>query len=117
GEGWTFGSAQDKGFTNCAADWCFADKYNMGGAGIGLFNDIIRDAAHGGYSQDSLQIRKQGFINGLSYDWNGYEYANRFQSDLHTSMNTLRSGLRASGADWSGAGGPFAADPQESMPY
>lgn len=117
GEGWTFGSAQHKGFTDCTNGWCFADKYNMGGAGIGLFNDIIRDAAHGGYSQDSLQIRKQGFINGLSYDWNGYEYANRFQSDLHTSMNILRSGLRASGADWSGAGGPFAADPQESMPY
>jgi hypothetical protein len=54
GEGWTFGSAQDKGLTNCP-HWCFADKYNMGGAGIGLFNDIIRDAAHGGYSQDSLQ--------------------------------------------------------------
>ncbi len=117
GEGWTFGSAQHKGFTNCAGGWCFADKYNMGGAGIGLFNDIIRDAAHGGYSQDTVQIRKQGFINGLSYDWNGYAYNNRFQSDLHTSMNILRSGLRASGADWNGAGGPFAQDPQESMPY
>ncbi len=117
GEGWTFGSAQHKGFTNCTNGWCFADKYNMSGAGIGLFNDIIRDAAHGGYSQDPVQIRKQGFINGLSYDWNGYEYANRFQSDLHTSMNILRSGLRASGADWNGAGSPFAADPQESMPY
>lgn len=115
GEGWTFGSAQEKGLTNCPH--CFADKYNMGGAGIGLFNDVIRDAAHGGYSQDSLQIRQQGFINGLSYDWNGYLYANRFQVDLHNSMNTLRSGLRASGTDWSGAGNPFADDPQESMPY
>jgi pullulanase/glycogen debranching enzyme len=117
GEGWTFGSAEDKGFTNCAAGWCFADKYNMRGAGIGLFNDIIRDAAHGGYSQDSLGIRQQGFINGLSYDWNGYYYNNRGQSDLHASMNTLRSALRASGADWSGFGAPFANDPQESMPY
>ena len=115
GEGWTFGSAKDKGLTSCPD--CFAHKYNMGGVGIGLFNDIIRDAAHGGYSQDPLQIRKQGFINGLSYDWNGYEYANRFQSDLHTSMDTLRSSLRASGTDWNGAGGPFASDPQESMPY
>lgn len=115
GEGWTFGSAQEKGLTSCPH--CFADKYNMGGAGIGLFNDIIRDAAHGGYNQDTLQIRRQGFINGLSYDWNGYFYDNRSQSDLHNSMNTLRSGLRASGADWSGAGSPFAFDPQESMPY
>lgn len=117
GEGWTFGSAQHKGFTNCTDGWCFADKYNMGGAGIGLFNDAIRDAAHGGYSADSVGIRKQGFINGLSYDWNGYDYAERFQSNLHTAMNTLRSALRASGTDWAGAGGPFADDPQESMPY
>ncbi len=115
GEGWTFGSAQTKGLTNCPN--CFADKYNMGGVGIGLFNDIIRDAVHGGYEQDALQIRRQGFINGLSYDWNGYFYGNRDQSDLHTAMNILRSGLRASGADWNGAGGPFAQSPQESMPY
>lgn len=117
GEGWTFGSAQAKGLTDCSDGWCFADKYNMTGAGIGLFNDIIRDAAHGGYNQDPLQIRRQGFINGLSYDWNGYFYHNRDQSDLHAAMNTLRSGLRASGSDWSGAGAPFAAQPHESIPY
>ncbi len=115
GEGWTFGSAQDKGFATCPH--CFADKYNMTGAGIGLFNDIIRDAAHGGYSEDSLQIRKQGFINGLSYDWNGYEYANRFQSDLHTATDRLRSALRASGTDWNGQGAPFTDDPQEAVNY
>ena len=91
GEGWTFGSAQAKGFTTCPD--CFADKYNMTGAGIGLFNDIIRDAAHGGYSEDSLQIRKQGFINGLSYDWNGHFYNNRDQIDLHNAMDRLRSAM------------------------
>ncbi len=115
GEGWDFGSAAAKGLTTCPD--CYAHKYNMTGTGIGLFNDIIRDAGHGGYSTDSLGIRKQGFINGLSYDWNGYLYDNRFESDLHNVMNILRSGLRASGTDWSGAGAPFANDPQESMPY
>jgi pullulanase-type alpha-1,6-glucosidase len=115
GEGWTFGSAQAKGFTACPD--CFADKYNMTGAGIGLFNDIIRDAAHGGYSEDPLQIRKQGFINGLSYDWNGYEYANRFQSDLHAATDRLRSALRGSGTDWNGQGSPFTDDPQEAVNY
>ena len=115
GEGWTFGSAQQKGFTTCPN--CFADKYNMTGAGIGLFNDIIRDAAHGGYSEDPLQIRKQGFINGLSYDWNGYEYANRLQSDLHAATDRLRSALRGSGADWNGQGSPFTDDPQETVNY
>ncbi|MFZ2360275.1 MAG: alpha-1,6-glucosidase domain-containing protein [Anaerolineae bacterium] len=115
GEGWTFGSAQQKGFTTCPN--CFADKYNMTGAGIGLFNDIIRDAAHGGYSEDTLQIRKQGFINGLSYDWNGYEYANRLQSNLHSATDRLRSALRGSGADWNGQGSPFTDDPQEAVNY
>ncbi|MCB9153736.1 MAG: pullulanase-type alpha-1,6-glucosidase, partial [Caldilineae bacterium] len=115
GEGWDFGSAKDKGLTTCPD--CYAQKYNMTGAGIGLFNDIIRDAAHGGYSTDSLQIRRQGFINGLSYDWNGYEYANRTQSDLWIATDQLRSALRGSGTDWNGQGAPFTADPQEAVNY
>ncbi len=115
GEGWTFGSAQSKGLTTCPN--CFADKYNMTGAGIGLFNDVIRDAAHGGYSADTVAIRQQGFINGLSYDWNGYEYANRYQSDLHAATDRLRSALRGSGTDWNGQGAPFTDDPQEAVNY
>lgn len=117
GEGWDFGSALAKGFTNCTDGLCYAGKYNMTGSGIGAFNDIIRDAAHGGYSEDSLQIRKQGFINGLSYDWNGYSYANRFQSDLWVTTDKLRSALRGSGTDWNGQGAPFTDDPQEAVNY
>ena len=115
GEGWDFGSAKEKGLTACPD--CYAQKYNMTGSGIGAFNDIIRDAAHGGYSEDSLQIRKQGFINGLSYDWNGYEYANRYQSDLWAATDKLRSALRGSGTDWNGQGAPFTDDPQEAVNY
>ncbi|MGC8798693.1 MAG: pullulanase-type alpha-1,6-glucosidase, partial [Chloroflexus sp.] len=115
GEGWDFGSAKDKGLTVCPH--CYAHKYNMTGSGIGVFNDIIRDAAHGGYSTDTVGIRRQGFINGLSYDWNGYAYPNRFQSDLHVVMDTLRSALRGSGTDWNGQGNPFTDDPQESINY
>ncbi|HEY90195.1 MAG TPA: DUF3372 domain-containing protein, partial [Thermoflexia bacterium] len=117
GEGWDFGSAKDKGLTDCAAGWCYAQKYNMTGKGIGLFNDIIRDATHGGYSQNTTGIREQGFSNGLSYDWNGYAYSNRDQSALHTVMDTLRSALRASGVDYNGQGAPFTDDPQESVAY
>ncbi len=115
GEGWDFGSAKDKGLMTCPN--CYAQKYNMTGSGIGAFNDIIRDAAHGGYSTDTVGIRKQGFINGLSYDWNGYSYSNRSQNDLWNVMDTLRSGLRGSGTDWNGQGAPFTDDPQESVPY
>ena len=115
GEGWDFGSAVAKGLTACPD--CYAKQANMTGTGIGSFNDKIRDAAHGGYSTDDLGIRKQGFINGLSYDWNGYEYDKRFESDLGAAMDVLRSGLRASGTDWNGQGQPFTDDPQESVPY
>ncbi len=108
GEGWDFGSAMEKGLTTCPN--CYAKQYNMTGAGIGLFNDGFRDASHGGYNQDSLQIRRQGFINGLSYDWNGFLYANRFQSDLWAATGSVRTGLAGSGA-W------FADDPQETVNY
>ncbi len=115
GEGWDFGSAKHKGLTTCPD--CYAKKDNMSGTGIGSFNDIIRDAVHGGYSTDTVEIRKQGFSNGLSYDWNGYAYSNRGASDLVAAMDKIRSALRGSIWNWNGQGAPFAADPQESVPY
>jgi len=108
GEGWDFGSARDKGLTTCPD--CYANQHNMAGAGIGMFNDKIRDAAHGGYHTDLVQVRRQGFINGLSYDWNGYEYNGRDQTDLWGAMADLRAGLAGS-AEF------FAADPQETINY
>ena len=110
GEGWDFGSAAAKGLD-------YAKQTSMAGTGIGTFNDRLRDAAHGGYDTDATQIRRQGFINGLSYDWNGYCYNNRDLADLQAKMDILRSALRASGTDWNGAGSPYTADPQESVPY
>ena len=103
GEGWDFGSANDK-------DLKYARMGAMAGTGIGVFNDRLRDAAHGGYSTDSLQIRRQVFINDLSYQWNGYCYNNRMQSNLHQAMANLRSRLR-------GSGDAFIADPQEDVNY
>ena len=104
GEGWDFGSAKEKGLSDYASQW------NMKGAGIGTFNDKIRDAAHGGYSTDATQIRHQGFINGLSYDWNGYSYGGREQSDLRDAMATLRMTLK-------GTVDNYTDDPQESINY
>ncbi|MDJ0730381.1 MAG: pullulanase-type alpha-1,6-glucosidase [Crocosphaera sp.] len=123
GEGWDFGSAKEKGIH-------YASQFNMAGTGIGTFNDRIRDSIHGGYNQDPLQIRHQGFINGLSYDWNGYEYDNRYQGDLRYFMDRLRIALagslqdyeiidqnnnRVKGRDLNGTG--YTQDPQETINY
>ncbi|MFN2226990.1 MAG: DUF3372 domain-containing protein, partial [Anaerolineae bacterium] len=108
GEGWDFGSAAAKGLTTCPD--CYAKQYNMTGTGIGTFNDRLRDAAHGGYNTDPLQIRHQGFLNGLSYDWNAYCYGNRDQADLRGAMADLRTAL-------AGSGGFYTDDPQETINY
>ena len=86
GEGWDFGSAKEKGLY-------IANQSNMAGTGIGTFNDRIRDALHGGYNENPIEIRKQGVINGLSYDWNGYEYQKRTRTDLLFETDRLKVGL------------------------
>ncbi|MEM1271353.1 MAG: alpha-1,6-glucosidase domain-containing protein, partial [Bacteroidota bacterium] len=123
GEGWNFGSAQGKGLTH-------AHQWNMPGTGIGTFNDRIRDASHGGYSTDPTEVFKQGFINGLSFDWNGKNYSNRSQGELRYQMDRLRlslagnlqdfeiedqAGTTIKGKDLNGTS--YALDPQESINY
>lgn len=69
GEGWSFGSlfSQDPGSAMTAA--------NSFGAGIGLFNDRLRDAVRGG-TTNSTEKSDQGFATGLYFDFNK-EPANR----------------------------------------
>ena len=57
---------QDKGLRT-------ATQFNMAGTGVGTFNDRLRDAiAGGGFGKDGpVTVFRQGFTNGLSYDWNG----------------------------------------------
>jgi len=123
GEGWDFGSAKGKGLYA-------ATQYNMAGTGIGTFNDKIRDTVHGGYSTNPQAIHRQGFINGQSYDWNGYFYNQRFRYDLQTKSDKLRINLagslqdfqivdqnnrQVSGIELEGTG--YTKDPQESINY
>ena len=123
GEGWDFGSAKEKGLRH-------ASQYNMAGTGIGTFNDKIRDVVHGGYSTNPQDIHRQGFINGQSYDWNGYFYDKRFRNNLRATSDKLRVNLAGSlqefqildqnnnimtGIELEGAG--YTKDPQESINY
>lgn len=131
GEGWSFGSARDKyalAQQKFGADREFlhADQFNLAGTGIGTFNDKIRDAVHGGGGNKT----QQGFINGLAYDWNGYEYPKRFQNDLRFTSDRLRVALAGnlqnyrlvnqaeelvSGRQLAYTG--YALDPQETVNY
>ncbi len=94
GEGWDFGSAQGK-FASVQSqlprnpNFLHANQFNVGGTGIGTFNDKIRDAVHGGFGDKT----RQGFSNGQAYDWNGYRYSNRGRGDLRFSMDRVRVGL------------------------
>ncbi|NEP54817.1 MAG: DUF3372 domain-containing protein, partial [Moorea sp. SIO3C2] len=107
-----------------------ANQFNMAGTGIGTFNDKIRDSLHGGYAGDSPASHRQGFINGLAYDWNGYFYGERFRTDLRTLTDRLRINLAGSlqnyrlldqnniqvdGRSLNGSG--YTRDPQESINY
>lgn len=58
GEGWNFGEVMDN------ARGVNATQGNIGGTGIGVFNDRLRDAARGGSPFDGQQ--HQGFITGLA---------------------------------------------------
>ncbi len=79
GEGWNFGEVADD------ALFVQARQGNLGGTGIGTFNDRLRDAVHGGGSSDAEQ-RVQGFGTGLFTDPNDVSR----QDDMASQLSWLR---------------------------
>ncbi|MBC7591225.1 MAG: pullulanase-type alpha-1,6-glucosidase [Salinibacterium sp.] len=65
GEGWNFGEVADNALFEQAT------QGQLGGTGIGTFNDRLRDGVHGGSPVDSGTIQQQGFGTGLGTDPNG----------------------------------------------
>ena len=65
GEGWNFGEVADNALFEQAT------QGQLGGTGIGTFNDRLRDAVHGGSPVDSGSTYQQGFGTGLATDPNG----------------------------------------------
>jgi pullulanase len=65
GEGWDFGEVGGN------ARGVNATQLNVGGLGIGVFNDRLRDAARGGTPFGGQQ--EQGFLTGLNFDTNEVE--------------------------------------------
>ncbi|KAL2899945.1 Pullulanase 1 chloroplastic [Bienertia sinuspersici] len=94
GEGWDFGEvANDARGVN-------ASQLNLGGTGIGSFNDRIRDAVLGGGPfGPPLQ---QGFVTGLSLQPNDHDHGGQANADrmLSVSKDHIQVGLAANLKDF-----------------
>ncbi|VUD67329.1 Pullulanase [Thalassocella blandensis] len=119
GEGWDFGEVSgNQRFEQ-------ATQYNMGGTGIGTFNDRIRAAVRGGNYSDNG--RAQGFANGNGTYWNGVaegaaavnDQADRIRIGLAGNLRNYvfedGSGNLNTGLGYSGVG--YNVQPQENVPY
>ncbi len=128
GEGWNFGEVANN------ARGINATQLNIGGTGIGVFNDRIRDAVRGGNPFGDYQY--QGFVTGLFYEPNGItpgdEPAQRdrillFGDQIRVGMAgnlrdynlVSRTGDTVTGADVDYNGSPvgYTLDPQENINY
>ncbi|WP_082589822.1 pullulanase-type alpha-1,6-glucosidase [Agromyces sp. Soil535] len=65
GEGWNFGEVANNALFEQAT------QGQLGGIGIGTFNDRLRDAVHGGSPVDGSSTFVQGYGTGLGTDANG----------------------------------------------
>ncbi|MDR6905419.1 pullulanase-type alpha-1,6-glucosidase [Agromyces sp. 3263] len=65
GEGWNFGEVANNALFEQAT------QGQLGGTGIGTFNDRLRDAVHGGSPVDGSSTFIQGYGTGLGTDPNG----------------------------------------------
>lgn len=126
GEGWNFGEVADN------ARGIQASQLNIGGTGIGVFNDRHRDAVRGGNPFGDRLL--QGLSNGLytnpnGLDERGEELARLLRLTDHTIIGlagNLRdysfvdsSGVRVTGAeiDYNGSPAGYTLDPQENIVY
>ncbi len=128
GEGWDFGEVANN------ARGVNATQINMGGTGIGTFNDRIRDSLRGG--SPFGQRLEQGFINGLYTDPNGFTpgteaeqlarlllFADRIRVGLagnlrdYTFMGYEGEMITGADVDYNGSPTGYTLDPQEHISY
>ncbi|WP_317451843.1 pullulanase-type alpha-1,6-glucosidase [Microbacterium sp. NIBRBAC000506063] len=131
GEGWDFGEvAGNARFTQ-------ATQGQLGGTGIGTFNDRLRDGVHGGSPVDSGSTFRQGYGTGLGYDPNGDPINGttaQALSDLGHATDLVKIGLagnlrdfeflassgetlRGDQIDYNGSPAGYADQPDEVVNY
>lgn len=128
GEGWDFGEVAGN------ARGVNATQLNIGGVGIGVFNDRLRDAARGGNPFGGLT--EQGFTTGLFVDPNSVDtrtpeeqretallFADQIRVGLAGNLRDYtfidRTGAESTGADilYNGLPAGYTLDPQENIIY
>ncbi|MDI6103514.1 pullulanase-type alpha-1,6-glucosidase [Actinoplanes sp. NEAU-A12] len=113
GEGWNFGEvANDARFIQ-------ATQINMGGTGIGTFNDRLRDAVRGGGPFDG-NPRIQGFASGLAGAPNG-DAANGTEAEQRARLlhyqDLIKVGLTGNLADYTFTGSSGAVVKGSQVDY
>jgi pullulanase-type alpha-1,6-glucosidase len=131
GEGWNFGAIQDD------KRFVAARQANLGGTGIGSFNDRMRDPVRGGGPFDSglAHVRNQGFINGQWYAPNaensgaagertallqGTDNIRVWQAgglDSYRLVNYLGETKTGREINYAGQESGYTEDPQEAINY
>jgi pullulanase len=128
GEGWDFGEMANN------ARGVNASQLNIGGTGIGVFNDRLRDGARGG--GPFAPLPEQGFITSLADAPNTYETRSLPEQTarLLEYMDWIRIGLAGNLRDYqltndrgnvvaaetikyNGASAAYTLDPQENINY
>lgn len=124
GEGWNFGEVANN------ARGRNATQLNIGGTGIGVFNDRLRDGVRGGGPFDALPL--QGFATGLWHQPNAAESrpADEQKAKLLNYMSWIRIGLAGNlkeyrfpdgvvgvGISYNGVPAAYTLDPQENIVY
>ncbi len=128
GEGWNFGEVANN------ARGVNATQLNIGGSGIGVFNDRLRDGARGGGPFSGLQ--EQGFVTGLLDSPNGidqgsrdalrlklFRYSDWIKIGLAGNLKDFRLidffGRNVAGGeiDYNGQPAGYTQDPQENILY
>ncbi len=128
GEGWNFGEVANN------SRGANAVQQNIGGTGIGVFNDRIRDALRGG--SPFGDILEQGFVTGLYFQPNSAErrdarkqkskmldYADWIRISLAGNLQNYEI-IRANGDKvsarlvlYNGSAAGYTLDPQENIIY
>jgi pullulanase-type alpha-1,6-glucosidase len=128
GEAWSFGEVVNDGRGRNAG------QHNIGGTGLGAFNDRFRDALRGG--NPFGEPREQGFTTGLYFEPNEAErrspedqrrqllaYADWLRVGLAGNLRDFRleaaDGRHLTGGEvrYNGHSAGYTLDPQEHVPY